>query len=122
MTPNIAKSENDVLFSNDTGILGKRNSEFSQQESNLRPSDFLFPSMPVSLLNNTSFSFIHHFLSLPNLLLVIFHCFSLSILLDPEQPVVGPADQSSAPSLPPTNLEQGPGELVQSDEEEEEET
>ena len=31
--------ENDVLFSNDTGILGKRNSEFSQQESNLRPSD-----------------------------------------------------------------------------------
>ena len=26
--------ENDVLFSNDTGILGKRNSEFSQQESN----------------------------------------------------------------------------------------
>ena len=28
--------ENDVLFSNDTGILGKRNSEFSQQESNLR--------------------------------------------------------------------------------------
>ena len=32
--------ENDVLFSNDTGILGKRNSEFSQQESNLRPSDY----------------------------------------------------------------------------------
>ena len=28
--------ENDVLFVNDTGILGKRNSEFSQQESNLR--------------------------------------------------------------------------------------
>ena len=27
--------ENDVLFSYDTGILGKRNSEFSQQESNL---------------------------------------------------------------------------------------
>ena len=25
--------ENDVLFSNDTGILGKRNSEYSQQES-----------------------------------------------------------------------------------------
>ena len=25
-----------MLFSNDTGILGKRNSEFSQQESNLR--------------------------------------------------------------------------------------
>ena len=24
--------ENDVLFSNDTGILGKRNSEFSQQD------------------------------------------------------------------------------------------
>ena len=34
------KNENDVLFSNDTGILGKRNSEFSQQESNLRPSDY----------------------------------------------------------------------------------
>ena len=32
--------ENDVLFSDDTGILGKRNSEFSQQESNLRPSDY----------------------------------------------------------------------------------
>ena len=29
-----------MLFSNDTGILGKRNSEFSQQESNLRPSDY----------------------------------------------------------------------------------
>ena len=43
-----------MLFSNDTGILGKRNSEFSQQESNLRPSvgrtqNFFFPSMPVSL-------------------------------------------------------------------------
>ena len=33
-------NENDVLFSNDTGILGKRNSEFSQQELNLRPSDY----------------------------------------------------------------------------------
>ena len=33
-------NENDVLFSNDTGILGKRNSQFSQQESNLRPSDY----------------------------------------------------------------------------------
>ena len=32
--------ENEVLFSNDTGMLGKRNSEFSQQESNLRPSDY----------------------------------------------------------------------------------
>ena len=32
--------ENDVLFSNDTGILGKRSSVFSQQESNLRPSDY----------------------------------------------------------------------------------
>ena len=34
--------ENDVLFSNanDTGILGKKNSEFSQQELNLRPSDY----------------------------------------------------------------------------------
>ena len=34
--------ENDVLFSNDTDILGKRNSEFSQQESNLQPSDYWF--------------------------------------------------------------------------------
>ena len=34
--------ENDVLFSNDTGKLGKRKSEFSQQESNLRPSDYQF--------------------------------------------------------------------------------
>ena len=33
-------NENDVLFSNDTGKLGKRNSEFSQQESNLQPSDY----------------------------------------------------------------------------------
>ena len=32
--------ENYVLFSNDTGILGKRNSECSEQESNLRPSDY----------------------------------------------------------------------------------
>ena len=32
-------NENDVLISNDTGILGKRNSEFSQQESNLRPCE-----------------------------------------------------------------------------------
>ena len=37
---NFGSDENDVLFSNDTGILGKRNSEFSQQESNLRPSDY----------------------------------------------------------------------------------
>ena len=30
-----------MIFSvSDTGILGKRNSEFSQQESNLRPSDY----------------------------------------------------------------------------------
>ena len=36
---NIIMIENDVLFSNDTGILGKRNSEFSQQESNLRLSN-----------------------------------------------------------------------------------
>ena len=36
----IQKDENGVLFSNDIGILGKRNSEFSQQESNLRPSDY----------------------------------------------------------------------------------
>ena len=35
---NNSQKENNVLFSNDTGILGKRNSEFSQQESNLRPS------------------------------------------------------------------------------------
>ena len=34
--------ENDVLFSNDTGILGKRNYEFSQQESNLQPSNYKF--------------------------------------------------------------------------------
>ena len=33
-------NKNDVLFSNDTDILGKRNSEFSQQESNLRPSHY----------------------------------------------------------------------------------
>lgn len=60
-------------------------------------------------------------LTLPNLLLlVIFDFFSLLIFLDPEQPEVGPPDQSSAPSLSPTNLEQGAGELVQSDEEEEE--
>ena len=32
-----------IFFSvSDTGILGKRNSEFSQQESNLRPSDYKF--------------------------------------------------------------------------------
>ena len=37
---NESLDENDVLFSNDTGTLGKRNSEFSQQESNLRPSDY----------------------------------------------------------------------------------
>ena len=34
--------ENGVLFSNDTGKLGKRNSECSHQESNLRPSDYKF--------------------------------------------------------------------------------
>ena len=32
--------ENDVLFSKDTGKLGKINSECSYQESNLRPSDY----------------------------------------------------------------------------------
>ena len=32
--------ENDIFSVSDTGILGKRNSEFSQQESNLRPSDY----------------------------------------------------------------------------------
>ena len=31
--------ENDFFSVSDTGILGKINSEFSQQESNLRPSD-----------------------------------------------------------------------------------
>ena len=36
----IQKSENDILFSNDKGKLGKRNSECSYQESNLRPSDY----------------------------------------------------------------------------------
>ena len=34
--PNINDLENDVLFSNDTGKLGKINSECSYQESNLR--------------------------------------------------------------------------------------
>ena len=34
------KFENDVLFSNDTGKLSKRNSECSYQESSLRPSDY----------------------------------------------------------------------------------
>ena len=34
------KIENDIFSVSDTGILGKRNSEFSQQESNLRPSDY----------------------------------------------------------------------------------
>ena len=33
------KLENDIFSVSDTGILGKRNSEFSEQESNLRPSD-----------------------------------------------------------------------------------
>ena len=33
-------NENDVLFSNGTGKLGKTNSECSYQESNLRPSDY----------------------------------------------------------------------------------
>ena len=37
---NKEKSENVVLFSNDAGKLGKRNSECSYQESNLRPSDY----------------------------------------------------------------------------------
>ena len=35
------KDENDVLFSTDTGKLGKINSECSYQEYNLRPSDAL---------------------------------------------------------------------------------
>ena len=34
----VDENENDVLFSNDIGKLGKRNSECSYQESNLRPS------------------------------------------------------------------------------------
>ena len=64
-------------------------------------------------------------LTLPNLLLLaIFDFFSLLILLDPEPPEVGPPDQSSVPKhrypKPSSNLEQGAGELVQSDEEEEE--
>ena len=42
-------NENDVLFSNDTGKLGKRNSEYSYQESNLRPSDYLFGSSTTEL-------------------------------------------------------------------------
>ena len=33
-------TENGVLFSNDTGKLGKINSECSYQESNLRASDY----------------------------------------------------------------------------------
>ena len=33
--------ENDIFSVSDTGILGKRNSEFSQQESNLRPSELV---------------------------------------------------------------------------------
>ena len=41
--------ENDVLFTNDTGILGKRHSEFSQQESNLRPSDYQFERSTTEL-------------------------------------------------------------------------
>ena len=32
--------KNDVLFSYDTGKLGKRNSECSYQKSNLTPSDY----------------------------------------------------------------------------------
>ena len=39
---NNLKYENDVLFSNDTGKLGKINSECSYQELNLRPSDYQF--------------------------------------------------------------------------------
>ena len=37
---NEKKVENDVLFSNNTGKLWKRNSECSYQESNLRPCDY----------------------------------------------------------------------------------
>ena len=33
-------AENDVFFSNDTGILGKRNPECSYQESKIRPSNY----------------------------------------------------------------------------------
>ena len=44
---NMNALENDVLLSNDTGILGKRNSEFSQQESNLSPSDYWFSCSSV---------------------------------------------------------------------------
>ena len=45
---NVHNLENDVLFSNETGILGKRNSEFSQQESNLQPSDYQFRCSKLS--------------------------------------------------------------------------
>ena len=34
---------NDIFSVSDTGILGKRNSEFSQQESNLQPSEVIIP-------------------------------------------------------------------------------
>ena len=37
---NIHYIESDVLFSNDAGKLGKRKSECSYQESDLRPSDY----------------------------------------------------------------------------------
>ena len=41
---------NDIFFSvSDTGILGKRNSEFSQQETNLRPSDNYFGRSTTAL-------------------------------------------------------------------------
>ena len=49
--------ENDVLFSNDTGVMWRK--EGRRFDSCWENSEFLFPSMPVSLLNNTSFSFIH---------------------------------------------------------------
>ena len=44
----VQRNENDVLFSNDTGILRKRNSEFSQQESNLRPPITSSDALPLS--------------------------------------------------------------------------
>ena len=46
---NYQKAESDVLFSNDTGKLGKRNSEFSQQESSQQPSDYQFGGSTTEL-------------------------------------------------------------------------
>ena len=45
--------ENDVVFSNDTGKLGKRNSEFSYQELNLR----LSAGLPITNLDALPLSY-----------------------------------------------------------------